>query len=625
MPTQTKTTWLRCAILIAMAAAALSSAPGAQSLEQTTRLTQYAHRSWRTGDAGLMGTPQNIAQTKDGYIWVSTENGLYRFDGMRFSKWNPKAGESLPSASLWYLFGGRDGSLYVGTDRGLARITDGHVYAYPGSPRWPGPFAEDRDGGLWMGVSGAAGEQSAICKVGDEILRCFGVHDGFKCARGLSNMAGPDGSLWVGSTEGICRWKPGNRPEAELLPALLRRKGLSRVTGLASVADGGLWAGLDLKGTGAGLLHLENGRWRSYESPTIDGSNFSVSLLFAERNGSLWIGTTDKGVYRLAGGQLNHFDLADGLSDRHVLSILQDHEGGIWIVTPKGIDHFRDYAVLSFGASEGLLVDHASAVAADREGSVFLGSSILTRFTGQSFMQMKDNGGAPIKDVQFLYTDSHDNLWIGASDRLLVMRDHRKLSVISGFPSSQENYVVYITEDSAHDIWASVEALDSGSAQLIQIRNGRVVGRFAESSVVEHQVMNALAANPAGGLWVGGALHGLFWFHDGQFERVSAGGFNERVENLLQEPDGALWLVTQRGFVRYFDGTAKRLTVASGLPCDSGVNIQDDGHGSKWFYTHCGIIRVSDADLTAWWESPDAVVHGRLFDALEGARPNHRQ
>ena len=117
-------------------------------------------------------------------------------------------------------------------------------------------------------------------------------------------------------------------------------------------------------------------------------------------------------------------------------------------------------------------------------------------------------------------------------------------------------------------------------------------------------------------------MHGLFWFHDGQFQRVSAGGFNERVENLLQEPDGALWIVTQRGFVRYFDGTAKRLTVASGLPCDSGVNIQDDGHGSKWFYTHCGIIRVSDADLTAWWESPDALVHGRLFDALEGARPN---
>jgi ligand-binding sensor domain-containing protein len=106
MPTQTKTMWLPL-VLLAAAVAALSTAPGAQSLEPTTQLTQYAHRSWRTGDAGLMGTPQSLAQTRDGYIWVSTENGLYRFDGMRFSKWNPNAGESLPSASLWYLFGGQ--------------------------------------------------------------------------------------------------------------------------------------------------------------------------------------------------------------------------------------------------------------------------------------------------------------------------------------------------------------------------------------------------------------------------------------------------------------------------------------------------------------------------------------
>jgi signal transduction histidine kinase/ligand-binding sensor domain-containing protein len=622
MPTQTKPTWLRSLVLVATAVAALSNAPGARSLERTTRLTQYAHRSWRTGDAGLMGTPQSIAQTRDGYIWVSTENGLYRFDGMRFSKWNPQAGESLPSASLWYLFGGRDGSLYVGTDRGLARITDGHVYTYPGSPRWPGPFVEDRDGVLWMGVSSTASDPSAICKVEGEGLRCFGAHEGFSCTRGFSNMASPDGYLWVGGTEGICRWKPGNQPQAELLPSLLRRKGLSRVTGLAAVADGELWAGLNLKGSGAGLLHLENGRWRSYVTPTIDGSNLSISLLLAERNGSLWIGTTDKGVYRLAGGRLDHFDTADGLSDRHILSMLQDHEGGIWIVTPKGIDHFRDYAVLSFTASEDSLVDHASAVAADREGSVFLGSSILTRVNGQSLMQMKDKRGRLIKDVQFLFTDSHDNLWIGASNRLLVSRDHHEVSEVSGLPSSEGKYVVYITEDSAHDIWASLEALNSRSAQLIQIRNDRVVNRFDESSVVDHQVMNALAANPAGGLWVGGGVHGLFWFHDGHFQQISPGGFNERVENLLQEPDGALWIVTQRGFVRYFDGTAKRLTVASGLPCDSGVNIQDDEHGSKWLYTHCGIVRVSDADLAAWWESPDALVHGRLFDALEGARPN---
>jgi hypothetical protein len=92
---------------------ALSAACKANGLEPETKLTQYAHRSWHLGDAGLLGTPQGITQTRDGYIWVSTSNGLFRFDGVRFVKWEPQPGESLPSNSLWYLFGARNGSLYV--------------------------------------------------------------------------------------------------------------------------------------------------------------------------------------------------------------------------------------------------------------------------------------------------------------------------------------------------------------------------------------------------------------------------------------------------------------------------------------------------------------------------------
>jgi ligand-binding sensor domain-containing protein len=280
MPTGTTSRRLRRLLLLTASLFTFFGIPQAQSLEPTTRLTQYAHRSWRTGDAGLMGTPQSIAQTRDGYIWISTENGLFRFDGMTFNRWNPPAGESLPSVSTWYLFVASNGSLYVGTDRGLARIRDGHVYTYPESLRWPGPFLEDNHGDLWMGVSGAQSDPNALCKIGTDRLQWLGARNGFRCVRGLSNMASRDGHLWVGSAEGICRWKPGTLPEAELLPALSRRKGLSRVTSLAAGADGALWAGLDLTGPGAGLLRFNNGKWRSYKAPGVDGSSLDVSLFW---------------------------------------------------------------------------------------------------------------------------------------------------------------------------------------------------------------------------------------------------------------------------------------------------------------------------------------------------------
>ena len=622
MGTQAKTTLSRQLALLAAVLLLSLALPRAHSVEPTARVTQLAHRAWRTGDDGLMGTPQASAQTRDGYIWVSTENGLYRFDGMRFTKWTPLAGESLPSVSLWHLFGARDGSLYVSTDRGLARIRDGHVYTYPGSPRWPGPFVEDRDGGLWMGISGLHSNPSAICKVGEADLTCFGKSEGFSCVRGVSNATSSDGFLWVGSAESICRWKPGTKPDTELIPPLSGRRGFNGVTSLASTKDGQLWAGLKRSGQGAGLLRRTNGHWTPYIVPGIDGRTLSVSTLFPERNGALWIGTADKGLYRLVDGRLDHFDSIDGLSDRHVLSIFEDHERGIWVVTPKGVDHFRDYAVLGFTSSEGSFADHANSVATDRSGSVYLASRTLAHLSGDNLTQLRDDKGKLLDDVQFLFTDSRDNVWIGAGNRLFVKRDQRVVFEVSGFPAGRDEYVAYVTEDHAHDIWVSVEDLGSHESRLIQIRNYEVVNRFELSSVVGKQIVNAIAPNSSGGLWVGGSLHGLFWFHNGHFERVAAGGFNGRVENLMEDSDGALWIVTQQGFIRYFEGQAKSLTTAAGMPCDSGVNIHDDGRGFKWFYLHCGIVRVSDSDLATWWQNPTERVHGRVFDALEGARPN---
>jgi len=594
----------------------------APALEPSTRLSQYAHEVWRFGDAGLLGTPQSLTQTTDGYIWLTTSNGLFRFDGVHFTRWTPPSGESLLSTSMWYAFGARNGSLYVGTDLGLLRITDGHVHTYPDSPRWPGPFLEDTFGNVWMGVSGLDTDPSTLCKVGSKHLDCVGTRDGFDCARGVSNTIDADGYLWVGGTKGICRWKPGVTPEFDPIAALLRRKGLSSITSLANRSDGSMWAGTQLQGEGGGLLHLANGEWNTYVAPGVDGRTLSVSALYAVRNGSLWIGTNNAGLYRLANGRLDHFTTADGLSDQNVLSIFQDHEGGVWVVTPMGLDYFRDYTVLTLTANQGFLAGHAVGVAADHQGSVFIASNILVRLRKGIVSKIRDAGGKPLHGLQFLFAGSSDDLWLAAGGRLSLMKGDKTISTVWSNSEPGAAYIDYITEDVHHDIWAAVQNLRSGDPFLIQIRNAQMIGKHDGTPVLGNQVINALAPNPAGGLWVGGAAHGLFRFHDGRFSREPAGGFDGRVENLMEEPGGALWIVTQHGFLRYKDGRIRSLTAANGLPCDSAVNIQDDGHGSKWFYLHCGVVRLSDAVLASWWQGSSAPVRGTIFDAFAGARPN---
>ncbi|HZZ14954.1 MAG TPA: triple tyrosine motif-containing protein [Candidatus Sulfotelmatobacter sp.] len=601
---------------------AFSLSCAAQGLEPETKLTQYAHKVWDIGDAGLLGTPQSITQTRDGYIWVSTSNGLFRFDGVRFAQWESQPGEALPSSSLWHLYGARNGSLYIGTDRGLARITADHIQNYPNSPRWPGPFVEDADGVVWMGISGAHSASSPLCSIGKTKLECLGTQDGFGCGRGLSNTVATDGSIWVGTDEGTCRWKKGDMPEKQEIPSLVKQNGLGGVTSLASTSDGMLWAGTQHNGEGEGLLQFAHGAWNTYVTPSVDGRQLSVSALLAAKDDVLWIGTTDKGLYRLSNGVLDHIDVEDGLSGRRVLSILEDREGGLWAVTPMGVDFFRDYATLSFTSNEGTLDTRARAVAVDGTNSIYLGGDVLIRMRHGKIDQIKDQNANPLQDIQFLFADSMGNLWIGAGRRLFILKNGKSISEISSFSKEGAEIVVYIAEDRNHDIWVSSEDLKTRNSFLVKIHDEKITGKYGGGTLVGNQMINALAPDPEGGIWAGGALHGLFRFRDGQFERVMANEFDDRVENLLQERGGALWLVTPNGFIRFADGTMKKLNAASGLPCDGAVNIQDDGEGSKWFYMHCGIMSVSEKSTSRWWNDSRMRISGRFFGPLEGARPN---
>ena len=123
----------------------------AGALEPTTRISQYGHTVWRLGQAGLEGVPTAITQTSDGYIWIGTSNGLYRFDGVQFSRWTSPDEKQLPNQDIYSLLGSRDGSLYIGTGAGLARLTGSHLYIYPGQLFNIRPLVEDQRGTIWMG------------------------------------------------------------------------------------------------------------------------------------------------------------------------------------------------------------------------------------------------------------------------------------------------------------------------------------------------------------------------------------------------------------------------------------------------------------------------------------------
>src|SRR5215472_2135008 len=143
------------------------------ALDPTSHISQYGHSAWRVQDGYFGGRPLHIAQTTDGYIWVGTDSGLYKFDGVRFVRWSARLGEDLPSQRIMILLGTRDGSLWIGTDAGLARLANNRLTVYEKGERWwISGIMEDRDGKIWLDQHRPDDDTHPLCQVIDNRIRC---------------------------------------------------------------------------------------------------------------------------------------------------------------------------------------------------------------------------------------------------------------------------------------------------------------------------------------------------------------------------------------------------------------------------------------------------------------------
>src|ERR1700688_4866938 len=122
----------------------------AGALDTSRQISQYGHTAWRIEDGVFAGAPNVIAQTTDGYLWIGTQAGLTRFDGVRFVSWRPPEGQQLPSSRINSLLGARDGSLWIGTTSGWARWRDGELTNYRDPAGTIMAIHEDSNATIWI-------------------------------------------------------------------------------------------------------------------------------------------------------------------------------------------------------------------------------------------------------------------------------------------------------------------------------------------------------------------------------------------------------------------------------------------------------------------------------------------
>lgn len=263
----------------------------AWATDPTRHISQYAHTTWRIQDGVLNGSPYAITQTTDGYLWIGTQAGLLRFDGVRFIPWNPPDGMHLPASNVTSLLAASDGTLWIGMEGGLSHWSKGRLTNYLIKPERINSIVEDRSGTVWFVRSRGSDGAGGLCQVIGTGVRCYGNADGLPDSNvGESLIEDSQGNLWVGSDTAVVRWKPGSS-STFTSKELKSNPGMDGVQGFAADPDGSLWVGIAKAGHRLGLQQLVKGVWKSFVTTELDGSTLQVNALFLDREKTLWVGT----------------------------------------------------------------------------------------------------------------------------------------------------------------------------------------------------------------------------------------------------------------------------------------------------------------------------------------------
>ena len=582
------------------------------ALDPALDVSQLAHTSWKIRDGFTRSRITRIAQTPDGYLWLGTELGLFRFDGVKNVPWQPPPGDQrLPSGSIFELMNDRNGTLWIGTDKGLASWSGNKLTRYP---EVDGQFVfsiqEDSDGAVWVGTFGVGTETGKLCAITNGRVQCYGEDGLF--GRGVLNLfEDKRGNLWAEGQRGLWRWKPGS-PEFISLPI-----GWLTTRNLAEDLDGAL-----MIGTVEGIKRVVGGRTEPYPLPG-SGRKLGIDKLFRDSAGSLWIGTTSQGLAHVHQGKTDFFSAANGLSGDDIGTLFEDREGNIWVTTSGGLDRFHEFAVPSFGVKQGLLDASVYAALALREGGVLIVTpNGLNRFKdGQltTFGRIRAEGEQSSNFPLTLFQDGGGRIWGVTSSKFGYFENDRFVS-IPGIPGGVARAIV---EGNYGDLWIANQ-----NPGLLHLRGSEILQQISWDQLGHKDFASSLAFDlPQGGVWLGFFRGGIIYFRDNRIQASFdvANGLGEgRVNDLRLDKDHTLWAATEGGLSRLKNGRVATLTSKNGLPCNTVHWLTEDKDHSLWLNTTCGLVRLARAELDKWTTAVDQnndlnrTIQVRVFDISDG-------
>lgn len=561
------------------------------------------HARWLTRD----GAPADIgafAQTPDGWLWLAGPTGLYRFDGVSFSRYQPPAGVDLPN-NINKIGTLADGRLWVAPYFGGLFLIDGpQVTAYGKAEGVPvgvvGQVAAAPDGRLWF----AAGKGLHVLERGAKRWRAVEVVPGLDPVPAAHDLhIDRAGALWVQTNRGNFVQRPGMTGFTLVAPQQTPGR-------LDEGPDGTMW-----------YTDLANGGLRKLgptpPSPALDkllARTQVVDKFFVDRSNNLWL-PSSMGLMRIAqdgdAPQLQGFTMRQGLSGETAYAAFEDREGSIWISTDGGIDQFRR------GRMHGITLPHYGAEArpltAGANGELWIDYAWLARADARPVLF----GPAPSIDtiMNQMHRDRHGTVWYGTFSALWKLDGRTRVPV----PLPPE-----VSRLKQQPMFAM--ALDADDALWISL-GPRGTWRLKDGAWVQHGGIAALelypavtiVAGPNRKLWFGSLGNNLALLQDGVVRNYGRAEGLEvgTIMQIVPDERGA-WLGGDDGLA-YFDGArARRIAGADGEQFTGNRGMVITPAGDLWLHSPRGLVRIAAGELARALAEPGHRVAFRRFDENDG-------
>jgi signal transduction histidine kinase/ligand-binding sensor domain-containing protein/DNA-binding response OmpR family regulator len=563
-----------------------------RALDPNRRITQYMVQTWNMQG----GLPANsifaVQQTRDGYLWIGTQDGLVRFDGHHFETYNQKNTPQLNCNIIRALYEDKTGTLWIGTTSGgLTRYNQGEFYTYPITKyktlEGISAIDEDRWGNLWIGSF----TRGLTCLSAGQFT-AYTTNEGLPSNQVRGICKDKNGNLWVCTVTGIVKVdKPGVFRHDVTQDLLSDYKTVC----LYEKDEKELWIGTGDKG----LFRLKNSTLTAYGTEA-GIPHLTIICLYRDSMKNLWIGTDGGGLTRMTNGKLSTLYVNDGLASGFVYSICEDREGSLWVGTlDGGLHQLRDSIFTTFTTAEGLAHNYVDCIYEDRAGRLWIGTkgglSQLDLKTSTLTTVLTTRQGLLNNFIQCLGQDSSGYLWIGTWGGLQRFKDG-KLTTLTKKQGLSDNRVLCLLEDKRENTWIGtangLNRLDKSGALTV----------FTRNEGLSSNLVQVIHEDSKGTIWIGTDA-GLNRYDRGLITafRSLPGNENPFIRCVYEDSGGTLWFGTESGLIRMKEkNTIKQMltyTTRDGLIENVIYSILEDEEGFLWLAGQNGVSRVSKQEL----------------------------